>query len=488
MDPLFLGGLLLALLGIVVAMLIDGNSLGPLIGPSSFMLVFFGALGAGVMAYRAPSCPRCRERAEGRRARRPTSRTPSPSSPGSPRSPAATGCSPSRPGSRSSTTASCARGAAARRRGRRGGRARDPRDRDRRDRRAPPHAIGFFKALGGYAPTFGMVGTVIGLINMLGNLSDPSQLGAGWRWRCSPPSTACCSPTCLQPDRLPARAAERGRAGPPSTSRSTASSRSVAARARGRSSSGSSPTCRPPSGSASVTGSGSPRPASARGGRLMAAGRPGRYTPRAGGRRGGRQQPLADHLRRHGHAADGVLRAAVRDVRDRRDAKFAAFVQGLRSRSATSPPRAAARRPTGCSPRTRARLGPTTPSGTPAPVRPASRSPPPRDERPRPRPRARRGVSARSTRRWRRRGRGPGRAAPRGAGPRGVDRQRRRPVRARLDRDQPVGRAGHRAPSPTRSTTSQPPAGRGAHRRPAAPRGATRTGTCPPTGRWRCCR
>ncbi len=39
------------------------------------------------------------------------------------------------------------------------------------ERHAP--VIGFLKALGGYAPTMGMVGTVVGLINMLGNLSDP---------------------------------------------------------------------------------------------------------------------------------------------------------------------------------------------------------------------------------------------------------------------------------------------------------------------------
>lgn len=39
--------------------------------------------------------------------------------------------------------------------------------------------IDFFKGLGAYAPTMGMVGTVIGLINMLQNLSDPSQLGKG---------------------------------------------------------------------------------------------------------------------------------------------------------------------------------------------------------------------------------------------------------------------------------------------------------------------
>jgi chemotaxis protein MotA len=39
--------------------------------------------------------------------------------------------------------------------------------------------FGFFKAAGGYAPTMGMVGTVIGLINMLGNLNDPAELGLG---------------------------------------------------------------------------------------------------------------------------------------------------------------------------------------------------------------------------------------------------------------------------------------------------------------------
>ena len=39
--------------------------------------------------------------------------------------------------------------------------------------------IGFFKTMAGYAPTMGMIGTVIGLINMLGNLSDPAQLGLG---------------------------------------------------------------------------------------------------------------------------------------------------------------------------------------------------------------------------------------------------------------------------------------------------------------------
>lgn len=39
--------------------------------------------------------------------------------------------------------------------------------------------VSFYRSLGGFAPTMGMVGTVIGLVNMLGNLSDPGQLGSG---------------------------------------------------------------------------------------------------------------------------------------------------------------------------------------------------------------------------------------------------------------------------------------------------------------------
>ncbi|MFQ5570365.1 MAG: motility protein A [Rhodothermales bacterium] len=37
----------------------------------------------------------------------------------------------------------------------------------------------FFTTAGAYCPAFGMLGTLIGLIQMLQNLSDPSQIGAG---------------------------------------------------------------------------------------------------------------------------------------------------------------------------------------------------------------------------------------------------------------------------------------------------------------------
>jgi chemotaxis protein MotA len=40
-------------------------------------------------------------------------------------------------------------------------------------------APAFLRKLAVYSPAFGMVGTVIGLVNMLGNLSSPEQLGGG---------------------------------------------------------------------------------------------------------------------------------------------------------------------------------------------------------------------------------------------------------------------------------------------------------------------
>ena len=36
-------------------------------------------------------------------------------------------------------------------------------------------AAKFFTAMGGYAPTIGIIGTVVGLIHVLENLSDPAS-------------------------------------------------------------------------------------------------------------------------------------------------------------------------------------------------------------------------------------------------------------------------------------------------------------------------
>ena len=41
------------------------------------------------------------------------------------------------------------------------------------------NAAKVFESMGGYAPTIGIIGAVMGLIHVMGNLADPSQLGSG---------------------------------------------------------------------------------------------------------------------------------------------------------------------------------------------------------------------------------------------------------------------------------------------------------------------
>jgi chemotaxis protein MotA len=40
-------------------------------------------------------------------------------------------------------------------------------------------AAKFYESMGGYAPTIGIIGAVMGLIHVMGNLADPEQLGPG---------------------------------------------------------------------------------------------------------------------------------------------------------------------------------------------------------------------------------------------------------------------------------------------------------------------
>lgn len=181
MDPVFFGGLLLTLLGIVIAMLIDGNSIGPLIGPSAFVLVFSASIGAGIATYRKSELSAL------------------------PKS-AVKAVRSDVPDIQATITHLAKLAEVARREGMLALEAKleDIEDRfvrigvqmlvdgadeqvvrdtldieltaiDERHRTS----IGFFQRLADVAPTFGMVGTVIGLVNMLGNLTDPSQLGAG---------------------------------------------------------------------------------------------------------------------------------------------------------------------------------------------------------------------------------------------------------------------------------------------------------------------
>jgi chemotaxis protein MotA len=41
------------------------------------------------------------------------------------------------------------------------------------------HSVEFYEAAGGFAPTIGIIGAVLGLIHVMGNLSDSSKLGGG---------------------------------------------------------------------------------------------------------------------------------------------------------------------------------------------------------------------------------------------------------------------------------------------------------------------
>ena len=41
------------------------------------------------------------------------------------------------------------------------------------------HTVEFYEAAGGYAPTIGIIGAVLGLIHVMANLSDTSKLGGG---------------------------------------------------------------------------------------------------------------------------------------------------------------------------------------------------------------------------------------------------------------------------------------------------------------------
>ena len=49
------------------------------------------------------------------------------------------------------------------------------------------HSVEFYESAGGFAPTIGIIGAVLGLIHVMGNLSDTSKLGGGiavavYRW------------------------------------------------------------------------------------------------------------------------------------------------------------------------------------------------------------------------------------------------------------------------------------------------------------------
>jgi chemotaxis protein MotA len=180
-DPLLIAGFVAAIVGIVVATLIDGNSFGVLIGPSSLVLVLLGSIGATLMAQRMPDLK------SGVRALACAFKGRAPDLDGTVTTLGQLADVARREGMLALETRLKDVEDPALRTGLQlmvdGLDADQLRDIlsidiaavDERHQRN----IGFFKSLGSYAPTFGMLGTVIGLVNMLQNLSDPSQLGIG---------------------------------------------------------------------------------------------------------------------------------------------------------------------------------------------------------------------------------------------------------------------------------------------------------------------
>lgn len=175
------GGIVLALLSIVVSTVMDGNGFGALVGPSSIVLVLFGTIGVAMTGFemsQVTAAPKSAIKAYT----------------GSPPDPSA------------SVTLLANLSDLARKEGVLAleGKLEEIEDpfikkgiqlivdgtdadqiqetleidlaaMDERHR----NAIGFWDQCVAMAPTMGMVGTVIGLINMLGNLTSPEQLGIG---------------------------------------------------------------------------------------------------------------------------------------------------------------------------------------------------------------------------------------------------------------------------------------------------------------------
>jgi chemotaxis protein MotA len=180
-DPMLLLGLLASAVAIVVAVTMDGNSFGVLVGPSSAVMVVGGTLGVALTAYRLADIKQMpKALIKALRGKAPD---------------------PDRTVTSLASLAETARregmlameakleelddeflrtGAQLLVDGLDGDQVREVLSIDiaALDERHQT-AIGFFKSLGQYSPSFGMAGTVIGLINMLQNLSDPSQLGLG---------------------------------------------------------------------------------------------------------------------------------------------------------------------------------------------------------------------------------------------------------------------------------------------------------------------
>ena len=181
MDPLTFAGLGVIFVAIVVATVMDGNSFGPLIGPSSVVLVMFGSMGAAFMGYRMTDAKRLPKGLI-------VALTGSPPDPNEvvtklmhfAESARREGILALEQGIKDLDDPFQKTGLQMVVDGVEGEVVRDVLEAEIASMETRHgQMIGMFRKLAEYAPTFGMIGTVIGLINILGNLSNPDALGTG---------------------------------------------------------------------------------------------------------------------------------------------------------------------------------------------------------------------------------------------------------------------------------------------------------------------
>ncbi len=181
MDPLTLIGIGLVMVAIVVSTVMDGNSFGPLIGPSSFVLVLLGAIGASLAGYRMDMAKRLPKGFI-------VALTQAPDDPDEivtqlmkfAEAARKEGILALESGLEDMENKFFASGLQMVVDGLESEEVREVMESEIGAMESRHESlIGLFKKLVEYAPTLGMIGTVIGLINILGNLSDPSALGTG---------------------------------------------------------------------------------------------------------------------------------------------------------------------------------------------------------------------------------------------------------------------------------------------------------------------
>jgi chemotaxis protein MotA len=174
-------GLLASLVAIVVSVTMDGNSFGVLLGPSSLVMVLGGSIGAAVTGYRLPDVKRMpKALVKALRGQAPDPDTTVTALAGLAETARREGMLALEAKLEDLDDDFLRTGAQLLVDGLDGEQVREVLSIDiaALDERHQT-SIGFFRSLGQYSPAFGMAGTVIGLINMLQNLSDPSQLGLG---------------------------------------------------------------------------------------------------------------------------------------------------------------------------------------------------------------------------------------------------------------------------------------------------------------------